>query len=270
MGHPREWLYRMVALWVAVLVSGSLLGASHSALAAGPTTVPAPLRLAQTGVDAAQGEIWAVVTNVGPRPVAAGVEWRLWANAAVYGKTVIASGELPALDPEGTYLLTVSAPRPDGVYRLQLLFRAAHGFSGSLWSDEIALAVVAELTPTSAPAAEPAVALVALPAVSAPEAVQAPTTAAPPATSTAPAPTAAPEEMAVPTAELHTVLIPLVSQPPPTFVPVAQPSETPPAPGQVTQLAVGALAVLLVVAAVAVVRRIAQNEPGSTPPSAKS
>lgn len=257
MASSRDWVRRAVGWCVMALLSGFL--SAPSVLAARPTAAPAPLRLAQTGVDALRGELWALVENVSARPVAAGVEWRLWADADLYGRSVISSGALPALEPEGTYLLTLAAPKPDSVYRLQLLFHAAHGYTGSVWSGEIIVAAVAEATPTSAPTDTP-LALVALPLL------VAPVTTPPPVQRLA---TAAPEVRALPTAEQHRVLVPAVAQPLATLAPTLQPSVTATMPDPIAQLAVGALAVLLVVGAIVIVRRIAQDEDLSPPSGPK-
>ena len=251
MASSRGWIMRVAGRCAMALVFGILV--APGVLAARPTAAPAPLRLVQTGADALRSEIWALVENVSARPVAAGVEWRLWADAEPYGKIVISSGELPALEAEDTFLLTFSAPKPDSVYRLQLLFRAAHGYTGSIWSEEIA---VTEPTPASVPTEAP-LALVVLPLLAAPDARPTPPQMAPP---TAPRPTAAPEARALPTAEQHRVLIPAIAQPPATLAPTAQTPVAATALDPIAQLAVGALAVLLVVGAIAIARRIAQDD----------
>jgi len=206
--------------------------------------------------------MWALVENVTARSVAAGVEWRLWTNADPYGQSVVASGALPALEPEATYLLTVAIPKPEGVYRLQLLFRAAHGYTGSVWSEEIPVATLAEPTPTSAPTEAP-LALVALPLLAAPDSKPTPTPTQ--ATATLPPTTLVPLLAALPTTEQHRVLMPAIAQPPATTAPTPLASAAPEAPDSLALLAVGALAVLILVGAIAIVRRIAQDEDVAPP-----
>lgn len=258
MASSRGWVLRAAAWWAAAFIlGGSLL--TLPVLAASPTGAPAPLRLVETGVDATRGEIWALVENTSARPVAAGVEWRLWVNADLYGRSVVTFGELPALEAGDTYRLILAAPKPSSLYRLQLVMRAAHGYTGSIWSDELAVPSVAEETPTAAPT-EPALALVALPLVVAPEIKPTPTQTMPPLS-----PSAAPS--APPTAELHRVLMPAIAQPPATAEPTPQAQVSGLAPDPISQLAIGALAVLLVVGAIAIVRHISHDDTPSPPPA---
>lgn len=208
MGCKMGYRNRVVVLLVMMGVIGSLVLVPLGASAANPAAPP--LGFAQTGVDLAAGEVWAVVENNTEQALVAGVAWRLWFSART-GNSIASSGVLPALAIGETYQISTPATRPEGVYRFQLLFRAEHGYVGSFWSDEISLNADTVSTSPDMPTAAPV----------AP--TEAPTLAPTPTVEAA-QPTASPTlEATAPSAEAtHTVLIPTLGQaaPTPTALPL--------------------------------------------------
>jgi YqxM protein len=85
------------------------------------------------------GNVWVTVKNSGSEAMASPTPWELWYASSGSPKSgeVIATGEIPVLDVEQTYLISTAAIRGSGKYMFKAYQRPGHPGTGVLWSDGI-------------------------------------------------------------------------------------------------------------------------------------
>jgi hypothetical protein len=85
------------------------------------------------------GNAWVTVKNSGSEAMANSTPWELWYASSGSPKSgeVIATGEIPVLDVEQTYLISTAAIRGSGTYMFKAYQRPGHPGTGVLWSDGI-------------------------------------------------------------------------------------------------------------------------------------